>query len=1058
MRGNVLIVLIPFFACAAAPPTSQPATTMPSIIRQPQWPLKDRRTLYSDGEIARARENVARYSSAKALADKIIKDADEWAEWDDAELAALIAPASVPRAFDVSAVGCPKCGNAITEKFGGYAWIVDPKQPFKVKCPVDGTVFPSNDFEAYYRSGFIEKIGWDTEYVDDGWGWTDPKTGEKYWFVAYANHWTIFGKVKIVVNTLGRAYLLTGDKRYAHKALVALHRFAEVYPQMDHVHQSRYGAMMKALGRSYPGKIVNLIWETDMVTSLVEAYDACWDAIDSDAELQKLTGKSGPEIRAFIEANLLEDAVDAYFQGKIRGNFGMHQHTLAHLAIVRQHGDTQRWLDSLMNDAGSNPQLLGLNYALYNFIFRDGIPFETAVHYNSIWLERISLYAPLLEKTGRRPFDIPKLRRMYDGALAMICARAHNPSIGDGGTVWGGIIRPDVPTYQTGYRKYKDAHSAAYLAAYGGTGDDGFKTFESLFHPPIVAPGERPEDGPAHDGNARRPVPGPTSDATDAGPAGPAALPAQPSRLLDGYGMGFLNNRADSVAVALYYGLKAGHGHFDRLNVEIFANGHPMLPDLGYPDAMNEFVPGIFTWSKNTIAHNTVTVDAARQSGNVPGTVELFVDGAFARVIDVSANGTYPQCEQYRRAVVMVDCGDDQSYFVDVFTVNGGKQHDYSLHGPPGAFDVIGGQWSEPQRGTLAGADVEVGQIYDDPKLGAPGYKGGYGQYAGSGFQHLYDVRKHEGGEFVAAWSHEKHPQSKLRIRVLEQPGQQLLLANARVSPAKYPQVLTYLIARRQGEDVASRFVSVIEPYKGEPLIKSVRTIGLTQGSGTAVEVVRSDGGSDIILYDDVPDREKTLRDGAVSTDTRVAVVRRDASGKVSGRYFVGGSFLVVDGERLDASARTGPVVSVDPGKSQIRVKPDQPGAAPEEFVGRIVQFSNDVRKTSHTITSATRDGDAIVLTASDDLLVGRARVDEAHADALTTTTAMPLAAVYRGVTLADATFQPLARVAEVEKSNIKLAAPMAEQPRPAPGGDVWLINVGPGDRFELPAAVDVSR
>ena len=266
MRANLLVMLIPLVAGAASmPPASQP-TTAPSV-RQPQWPLKDKRTLFTDDAIAQARANIAKYSSAKAVGESLIKTADEWVAWDDAELAALIAPARVPRAFDVSAVGCPVCGNQITEKFGGYAWIVDPKRPFKVKCPVDGTVFPTNDFETYCRSGFTKKIGWDTAYVDDGWGWTDPRTGERYWFVAYANHWTIFGKVRNAVTALGRAYVLTGDKRYAHKALVALHRFAEVYPAMDHANQSRYGAMMKALGRDYPGKIVNHIWETDMMSA-----------------------------------------------------------------------------------------------------------------------------------------------------------------------------------------------------------------------------------------------------------------------------------------------------------------------------------------------------------------------------------------------------------------------------------------------------------------------------------------------------------------------------------------------------------------------------------------------------------------------------------------------------------------------------------------------------------------------------------------------------------------------------------------------------------------------
>jgi hypothetical protein len=827
---------------------------------------------------------------------------------------------------------------------------------------------------------------------------------------------------------------------------VLLHRFAAVYPEMDLATQSRYGLMMKALGEEYPGKIVNHIWEADVMSTLTEAYDACWETIDGDAVLQREAGQTGRQIRAFIEANLLEDAVDAYYAGKIRGNFGMHQGTLARLAVVREYGDQQKWLDSLMNNAGSNPSLLGLNYALYNLIYRDGAASETSVHYNSIWLERISQYAPLLEKNGRHPFEIPKLRRIYDAALAMICARGQNPNIGDGGSVWGGIIRPDLPSYQTAYLHYHDPRVAQYLAAFGATGDAGFTSFESLLHPPIEAP--------------RAATGGPTTRPT----TGPGAFPSQPTRLLAGYGMGFLNNRRDSVEVALYYGLRAGHGHFDRLNIELFADDQPMVPDLGYPDGANEFLPGIFTWSRNTIAHNTVTVDAHRQTGNRPGTVNLFADGHFARAMDISGDGTYPQCDAYRRAVIMVDCDPEQSYFVDVFTVRGGKEHDYSLHGPPGTFETIGGKWSDPQtKGTLAGENVEVGQIYDDPKLGAPGYKGGYSSYTGSGFQHLYHVRRHEGGDTVAQWSHAKDPSAKLRIRVLDQPGQQLILANARVSPIKFPEVLTYLIARRQqqpgdGRALGSRFVSVIEPFRGEPLIKDVRQVELSGGgTGTAIEVRRSDGGSNLIVYDPGQSR-KTTKEGNLSTDARVAVVRRDRAGQVTGRFFAGGTYMAVGDDRLDGSARTGKIVSTDPASSQIRIRPDQPQASPEEFIGRVVHFQNDLRRTEHTITSAKRDGDEIVLTASDDLIVGRARIDEVSDDALTTRTALPLAAVYRGTTLAGPRFEPLARVSHVDQGKIVLATPVAKEHSVARGEDVWLVNVGPGDRFELPAVVDVGR
>lgn len=1002
-RTSLLVVM--FFALCAGAAAAAP-TTIPSIVRQPQWPLKDRRTLFTDEGVAHARENVAKYPSAKAVADNWIKLADEWVTWDDAKLADLIPSAAVPRDWGICAdPKCPECGNAIGDPNNTPGWIIDPKRPFKTQCPICKSVFPTNDFETYYRSGFKTKIGWDTKYVDDGWGWTDPKTGQKYWFVAFANHWVIHGKLMNVMHALGRAYLLTGDKRYAHKALVLLHRYAEVYPEMDYGAQSRYGLLMRAQGKDYPGKIAYNTWECDLVTALAEAYDACWDAIDTDIELQQFTGKSGQQIRAFIEANLLEDAIDAYFQDKILGNFGMHQSTLAHLGIVREYGEQEKWFDLLMNESNPSYQRLGLEFALYNVVFRDGFSLETSSHYNSLWVRKISEYASILEKTGRHPFEIPKLRRLYDAVLAMIVTRSHNPSVGDGGSVWGGIFPHDPASFQTAYRQYRDPRYLQYIfAMYGPPRDGGFTTFESLFFPPI--------------------------EATKSPTTIPTTHPALPSRLLDGYGMGILNNRADSVGIALYYGMIHSHGHFDRLHFELFANGQPMMPDLGYPDGANDFVPGIFTWSKNTVAHNTLVVDAHRQTGNVPGTVELFADGSFARVIDVSANGTYPQCQQYRRAIIQVDCGPEQSYFVDVFTVAGGKEHDYSLHGPPGAFEAIGGQWTEQPRGTLAGEDVEIGAFYDDPKLAAPGYHGGYSSYTGSGFQHLYNVRRHVSGQTIAQWTHEKDSSAKLRIRMLDQPDQQLILANARVSPIKHPEVLTYLIARRQGENLASRFVSVIEPFKAEPLIDGVRTLPMGRGPGISLEVRLGDGSSDTIVYE--------------PQDTgRIEVQRRNAAGEPAGRFAVG------------MPLRTGTVISVDPQHSRIRVRPDASKTKPEDFIGRVVHFRNDLRRTAHTITSATRDGDAIVLAASDDLLVGRARLDTVEDSSLSTRTSLPLAPIYRGVMLASSDFHPLARVARVGDGKIILAAPLPPDHHPAAGDDVWLINVGPGDTFELPTVID---
>src|SRR5690606_30658674 len=77
----------------------------------------------------------------------------------------------------------------------------------------DGTIYPS------------------ATHPDDGTGWTDPKTGEKYYFAAFANGKIatelFFRELPALVNT----YLLTGDEKYAERALWLLDATATIYPR-----------------------------------------------------------------------------------------------------------------------------------------------------------------------------------------------------------------------------------------------------------------------------------------------------------------------------------------------------------------------------------------------------------------------------------------------------------------------------------------------------------------------------------------------------------------------------------------------------------------------------------------------------------------------------------------------------------------------------------------------------------------------------------------------------------------------------------------------------------
>src|SRR5690554_6795825 len=73
--------------------------------RPAQFPLKTDRMLYTDEEIAMARRNVATYPGAKRIADRIIKAADYWIDWEDQDIIDVMAGAEVPRAFALSALG-----------------------------------------------------------------------------------------------------------------------------------------------------------------------------------------------------------------------------------------------------------------------------------------------------------------------------------------------------------------------------------------------------------------------------------------------------------------------------------------------------------------------------------------------------------------------------------------------------------------------------------------------------------------------------------------------------------------------------------------------------------------------------------------------------------------------------------------------------------------------------------------------------------------------------------------------------------------------------------------
>lgn len=993
--------------------------------RTPQYPLKDKSMIYTDADIALARQKIAKYPQAKEVEKDILEKANPWLEWSDSDLRDLMTSPAVPRDAGINAAGCPIHGSAVFEKGGFYPWILDPHHPFQVECPIGHEKYPSNDYESYYNSNFKEKKGWDTKYVDDGWGWVAPD-GKRYTFVAYANHWMWRDYIMPAMLNLGRAYLLTGDKRYAHKAAVMLYRLAEVYPSMDYQNQSHFALTRKAAGRTYLGKVFNWIWETDFSRYYSESYDAIWDTIDSDTALQQLYQKDGQQIRSFIEANLLEEAIDAYNQNKIRGNYGTHQRSLIYILLARQKADTQKYFSQLVNDPGVDRPHSGLLYTLYNQVWRDGNPLESPGYNWGGFTSSYAVLSKMLQRGGYNLYEDPKLKLLFDWPLNIMAIGKYTPDIGDSGSTLGGVKghagANTSRVYRAAYAAYKTPRYLDWLASANLTGADGIRSFDALFDPLV----------PETKSNL-----------------GDRALPPQPSRLFAGFGLGMLNDKQDSTALALTYNMHVSHYHWDFLNFGLFANGQKMMPDLGYPDAMNGKVKEIYTWSKNTISHNTVVVDEERQNRNEPGVLHDFADGSFARSIDASSP-TYLQTSEYRRNMIMVDAGNGQSYTVDFFRVNGGTTHDYSLHGPPGKVQTLDGSWSEPAKGTFAGTDVPWGKIYDDPVLGAKNFSGSYGGYSGSGYQYLFNVQQLQNGKGLLQYQHVNDEKAQLRIHLLPQKNQKVYIADAYDLPRKKSHLLKYLIARRESPDkqpLKSTFVSVLETYSEKPYISSSEAITLDSGNGAAVKVTRA-GSTDIILSS-TDNTVKVLLPYHLETDAQHVVVTFDKNGKLQRVFFSVGSYLKIGEQKYTASPVSGVVTAVSPMQQTVNIQLD--GNASLNAAGlanSIVYFSNAASRRAHPIASAKVTGNQLTLKTQDALLVGRVKITGAASDKFTTDTALPFSPTYDGTTLLNEQFQQVAALEDVKNGSLKIAG---KPQRSLKANDsAWISDVGVGDRVEI--------
>ncbi|HCR16181.1 MAG TPA: hypothetical protein DIU35_01755 [Candidatus Latescibacteria bacterium] len=375
------------------------------------------------------------------------------------------------------------------------------------------------------------------------------------------------------------------------------------------------------------------------------------------------------------------------------------------------------------------------------------------------------------------------------------------------------------------------------------------------------------------------------------------------STLLGGVGHAWLGRGEgeNQAQLHLHFSGGYGHEHADNMNMILFANGHEVLPDIGYTHTRFR------SWSTGTLCHNTVVIDETRQytrgkEGPSDGRLLAF-ETAWGPVqwMEASGENAYPGlAEEYRRTLILVEAGEGDVYAVDLFRVAGGSQHDYALHGNADhdgtvELDVVTTPYGD---NLLPGVKVRFPQGEADPG-DAEGRNPNYAY-----FQNVSNGTVEDG---VVVSFKVNASSVGVRSHLLGQQGAEVFTgdamsfrrANEDDALLEKFRMPMFLLRKKGYASLKSEFVGVHEPYEGVPFLQEVKRLDITEGEGLAVSVSHN-GLTDYFIYRTGPE-EGIVKAGNLFLDGRMGFVR-ERGGTVEEMAIWGGEELQFQEQRLAGS------------------------------------------------------------------------------------------------------------------------------------------------------------
>lgn len=383
--------------------------------------------------------------------------------------------------------------------------------------------------------------------------------------------------------------------------------------------------------------------------------------------------------------------------------------------------------------------------------------------------------------------------------------------------------------------------------------------------------------------------------------AGPQLLPSSGiGRLTLGEGVG-------QTQLYMQFTPKYGHNHYDPLGLNVFAEGQELLPDLGYTHSKYRY------FSISTIGHNTVvvngrnmTIDGDSKHG---GRIEQFVqsEGGSFQVMRASQEQAYPVTDEYSREPWLIAFPDNsgKGYVLDLFRVSGGERHEYTLQGDANVDAYFTTSLTLEDYGPrLLPPGVEATEA-------STGSENGTAEGHYPGYIYVKDVKQAvlTGDRFDLTLKTygEDGELAKLNVLgLLEDGSNELFLGrspsirstrlggssmdnNDDVSQHDMPK----LVLRREGSDLNSTFVTLLEPYGAEAdaRVEAIDRLVPDQAPSGAVAVQITYGNTTDIVLSNPHHPEELLLVDDIAMRGEMGFIRLE-NGALTEMQLIGGTLL----------------------------------------------------------------------------------------------------------------------------------------------------------------------